>query len=72
MHQVPMPQTTSTDPAAAPASPTIPSPGVKPKFQKKQLALKQIPYPFWFGGSASSMAACVTHPLDLGMFGWSN
>lgn len=23
-------------------------------------------YPFWFGGSASSMAACVTHPLDLG------
>lgn len=24
-------------------------------------------YPFWFGGSASSMAACVTHPLDLGM-----
>ena len=26
-----------------------------------------IRYPFWFGGSASSMAACVTHPLDLGM-----
>ena len=26
-----------------------------------------IHYPFWFGGSASSMAACVTHPLDLGM-----
>ncbi|KAK0613756.1 mitochondrial carrier domain-containing protein [Immersiella caudata] len=25
----------------------------------------QIHYPFWFGGSASSMAACVTHPLDL-------
>ncbi|KAL9949541.1 hypothetical protein ACHAQF_003164 [Verticillium nonalfalfae] len=25
-------------------------------------------YPFWFGGSASSMAACVTHPLDLGAF----
>lgn len=24
-----------------------------------------IHYPFWFGGSASSMAACVTHPLDL-------
>lgn len=24
-----------------------------------------IRYPFWFGGSASSMAACVTHPLDL-------
>jgi dicarboxylate transporter 10 len=26
---------------------------------------KPIRYPFWFGGSASSMAACVTHPLDL-------
>lgn len=25
-----------------------------------------IRYPFWFGGSASSMAACMTHPLDLG------
>jgi hypothetical protein len=24
-------------------------------------------YPFWFGGSAASMAAVVTHPLDLGM-----
>ncbi|KAH7150151.1 mitochondrial carrier domain-containing protein [Dactylonectria estremocensis] len=24
-----------------------------------------IRYPFWFGGSASSMAACLTHPLDL-------
>ncbi|KAL2759419.1 hypothetical protein ACRALDRAFT_2038288 [Sodiomyces alcalophilus JCM 7366] len=24
-----------------------------------------IHYPFWFGGTASSMAACVTHPLDL-------
>ncbi|TGZ81363.1 mitochondrial carrier [Ascodesmis nigricans] len=22
-------------------------------------------YPFWFGGSASCMAACITHPLDL-------
>ena len=27
-----------------------------------------IRYPFWFGGSASCMAATVTHPLDLGMF----
>jgi len=24
-----------------------------------------ITYPFWFGGSSSSLAACVTHPLDL-------
>ena len=27
----------------------------------------KVRYPFWFGGSASGMAACVTHPLDLGM-----
>lgn len=27
-----------------------------------------VRYPFWFGGSASCMAATVTHPLDLGMF----
>jgi dicarboxylate transporter 10 len=27
---------------------------------------RPVHYPFWFGGSASSMAACVTHPLDLG------
>lgn len=30
-----------------------------------------IHYPFWFGGSASSMAATVTHPLDLGK-SWSS
>ncbi|KPM44479.1 hypothetical protein AK830_g2077 [Neonectria ditissima] len=29
---------------------------------KKSSAIR---YPFWFGGSASGMAACVTHPLDL-------
>lgn len=28
-------------------------------------ATQQLRYPFWFGGSASCMAACVTHPLDL-------
>ena len=27
-----------------------------------------VHYPFWFGGSASCFAACVTHPLDLGEF----
>ncbi|OAA79549.1 Mitochondrial substrate/solute carrier [Akanthomyces lecanii RCEF 1005] len=32
---------------------------------KKKAASPAIRYPFWFGGSASSMAACVTHPLDL-------
>jgi hypothetical protein len=28
----------------------------------------RIRYPFWFGGSASCFAACLTHPLDLGKF----
>lgn len=37
--------------------------------QKKQkMAKTAMRYPFWFGGSASSFAACVTHPLDLGEF----
>ncbi|KAL2149664.1 hypothetical protein VTH82DRAFT_8316 [Thermothelomyces myriococcoides] len=31
----------------------------------KSVTTGPIHYPFWFGGSASSMAACVTHPLDL-------
>jgi hypothetical protein len=30
----------------------------------------RIHYPFWFGGSASCFAACVTHPLDLREFQW--
>ncbi|KJK81556.1 hypothetical protein H634G_02816 [Metarhizium anisopliae BRIP 53293] len=33
--------------------------------QRKKKIGPPIRYPFWFGGSASSMAACVTHPLDL-------
>ena len=41
---------------------TTPSP--KPK--KQQVKSAAIRYPFWFGGSAASMAAVVTHPLDLG------
>lgn len=37
--------------------------------QKQQkMAKTSRRYPFWFGGSASSFAACVTHPLDLGEF----
>ena len=34
--------------------------------RKKAWEKAQVRYPFWFGGSASCMAACVTHPLDLG------
>lgn len=30
--------------------------------------VKNVRYPFWFGGSASCFAAGVTHPLDLGKF----
>lgn len=29
-------------------------------------SILQTQYPFWFGGSAASMAAIITHPLDLG------
>jgi dicarboxylate transporter 10 len=34
---------------------------------QKSRDVKRTPirYPFWFGGSASCFAACVTHPLDL-------
>ncbi len=39
---------------------------VNAKVQKQKTAAT-IRYPFWFGGSAASMAAVVTHPLDLGM-----
>jgi hypothetical protein len=35
---------------------------------KKPKAASQVQYPFWFGGSAASMAAVCTHPLDLSMF----
>lgn len=48
------------------------NPAATVKVARKEAQAKQekyahsIRYPFWFGGSASSMAACVTHPLDLG------
>lgn len=47
-------QTTTSDKPAVVVATTTKS--------KKQ---QTIHYPFWFGGSASSMAATVTHPLDL-------
>ncbi|KAK5635212.1 hypothetical protein RRF57_010924 [Xylaria bambusicola] len=64
MQQTTMPSTSPNSPAASPPA-AIPSPAMKPKLHKKEVVLKQVAYPFWFGGSASSMAACVTHPLDL-------
>jgi len=35
----------------------------------KDVGKTPVHYPFWFGGSASCFAACVTHPLDLSKFG---
>jgi hypothetical protein len=35
--------------------------------RKRAWDREHVKYPFWFGGSASCFAACVTHPLDLGM-----
>lgn len=33
--------------------------------KSKDIQKAPVRYPFWFGGSASSFAAGVTHPLDL-------
>lgn len=41
---------------------------VKAEKREQRQKKSSVRYPFWFGGSASSMAACVTHPLDLGTF----
>jgi hypothetical protein len=56
---------TATASAAAAASQSTKA---ERRAEKKEQRKKssRIRYPFWFGGSASSMAACVTHPLDLG------
>ncbi|KAI5863471.1 mitochondrial dicarboxylate carrier [Durotheca rogersii] len=58
------PKESSVTSAAATAAAAA---SAKPKILEKKKALpqKQISYPFWFGGTASSLAACVTHPLDL-------
>jgi len=40
----------------------------KEVMKDKDVRKLPIHYPFWFGGSASCFAACVTHPLDLSMF----
>ncbi|KAF2683061.1 mitochondrial carrier [Lentithecium fluviatile CBS 122367] len=45
---------------------TIPIPGEVAKMEQEPKATSSsIRYPFWFGGSATAMAACVTHPFDL-------
>ena len=67
MSSVPMPEPSPKEP---PAKAPVPARGSGPAAKEKKAAavLKPISYPFWFGGTASSMAACVTHPLDLGTF----
>lgn len=45
--------------ASAPTRPAL----TRKDTQKKHTSSTR--YPFWFGGSASSCAAVVTHPLDL-------
>jgi dicarboxylate transporter 10 len=49
--------------ATGPAAAATTAPPASSK--KKTAAPPAVKYPFWFGGSSSSMAACVTHPLDL-------
>ncbi|KAL8282063.1 hypothetical protein RB600_005492 [Gaeumannomyces tritici] len=71
-----MQSTSTTPPAAAAAAaaaslaaavpagsaPAHAAVAVRERERPKPAAVR---YPFWFGGSASSLAACVTHPLDL-------
>ncbi|KJZ75614.1 hypothetical protein HIM_05077 [Hirsutella minnesotensis 3608] len=56
------------DGVAAPAPSSKPAVDGAPMQERRKSSKSKTPavrYPFWFGGSASSMAACVTHPLDL-------
>ncbi|KAI0124506.1 mitochondrial dicarboxylate carrier [Hypoxylon sp. NC0597] len=62
-NESPVGATSAAAKAATAAKPKILK--TDPEKQKKALAHNRISYPFWFGGSASSFAACVTHPLDL-------
>ncbi|KAK3683670.1 mitochondrial carrier domain-containing protein [Podospora appendiculata] len=58
----------SPSPAPAPSQPAPLPPATIQRADKMAQVHKKhaTHYPFWFGGSASSMAAVVTHPLDLG------
>jgi solute carrier family 25 (mitochondrial dicarboxylate transporter), member 10 len=61
-------QATNNDgsPRAGPADSAMMSSKDKGRAAGSPTTQRPLHYPFWFGGSASSMAACVTHPLDLG------
>lgn len=43
----------------------MPESAVAQLHHEKTRSALGLHYPFWFGGSASCFAACVTHPLDL-------
>ncbi|KAF2114694.1 mitochondrial carrier domain-containing protein [Lophiotrema nucula] len=48
--------------------PALEKPVSAPELKKsndKDVKKAPIHYPFWFGGNASCLAACFTHPLDL-------
>ena len=32
---------------------------------------QDVHYPLWFGGSSSCLSAVISHPLDLGTFGFA-
>lgn len=67
MQSVTMAQDSPNDsPVAATAAAGAAAAKPKKLLEKKKNLPERISYPFWFGGSASSLAACVTHPLDLG------
>lgn len=62
-------------PAAPGVAVVVPADEARKTSQEESVASgkkksRKTHYPFWFGGSAASMAACVTHPLDLGMFSY--
>ncbi|KIW48673.1 uncharacterized protein PV06_01241 [Exophiala oligosperma] len=57
-------------PAAPGVAVVVPADEARKTSQEESVASgkkksRKTHYPFWFGGSAASMAACVTHPLDL-------
>ncbi|KDQ08046.1 hypothetical protein BOTBODRAFT_59592 [Botryobasidium botryosum FD-172 SS1] len=52
-------------PVATPKSPVIADAGVPAAITPVKPNPKKKPYPFWLGGVAASIAASITHPLDL-------
>jgi hypothetical protein len=63
----PLTRYTRAGPHGAMSTTTLPKDEAPPSTKRaKKPRRPPVHYPFWFGGSAASMAAVVTHPLDLG------